>query len=365
MENEEAAMGLDVAAKPVKSNGRGSSPKRRDRIVYFDLLNIFACLCVIYLHVNGMVHSFSPGGNWILALVIELLGYVAVPIFFMLTGATLMRYRDRYSTREFAIKRIKRTVVPFLFWSVFWYFVMIVIRAAQPFSVVDMISRIAGCGVLQIYWFFYALFAVYLSLPALSLLADNRRILWYLVIGSFVLESLLPQVFSMLHLGWDYDLKVAVASGYILLVILGYLLSTEDLDKRQRMAIYIVGIAAFAFKFAYTLDASEANMTYDKTLSGYTAFAAVAQTVAVFVWFKYRDWTFFKKHAHVVAQIAACTFGVYLIHMPFLEVVVFGWMGIPMESISLRLFGALIFFVVMTLLVWVMRKVPLVREIMP
>lgn len=30
------------------------------RIAYFDVLNIAACFCVIAMHFNGLVHSFSP-----------------------------------------------------------------------------------------------------------------------------------------------------------------------------------------------------------------------------------------------------------------------------------------------------------------
>lgn len=33
------------------------------RILYFDLLNIAAALGVVYLHCNGMVHSFQRGGE--------------------------------------------------------------------------------------------------------------------------------------------------------------------------------------------------------------------------------------------------------------------------------------------------------------
>lgn len=59
-----------------------------------------------------------------LGLAIEVLFYWAVPIFFMLTGATLMRYRERYDTKTFLLKRFQRTVIPFLAWSTILYFVV-------------------------------------------------------------------------------------------------------------------------------------------------------------------------------------------------------------------------------------------------
>lgn len=49
---------------------------------------------------------------------IEALFYFAVPVFFMLTGATLINYRKRYGTGTFFKKRLLKTLVPFIIWSI-------------------------------------------------------------------------------------------------------------------------------------------------------------------------------------------------------------------------------------------------------
>ena len=73
------------------------------RIFYFDLLNIVACIAVIALHCNGIVHMYSEARCWKTSLIVETVAYWAVPVFFMLTGATLMDYRKRYSTKELPV----------------------------------------------------------------------------------------------------------------------------------------------------------------------------------------------------------------------------------------------------------------------
>lgn len=78
------------------------------RIFYYDILNISACIGVIALHHNRCVHKFTPSSDWDAALIIEVLFFWAVPIFFMLTGATLMEYRKRYDTKTFFKRRISR-----------------------------------------------------------------------------------------------------------------------------------------------------------------------------------------------------------------------------------------------------------------
>lgn len=67
------------------------------RIIYYDILNILACIAVLFLHCNGEVHNFSNTRLWRECLVIEVLCYFAVPIFIMVSGATLLRYREIYN----------------------------------------------------------------------------------------------------------------------------------------------------------------------------------------------------------------------------------------------------------------------------
>ena len=85
--------------------------------LYISVLNCVSCVAVVLLHTNGIFWSHPSGELWISANFIETYFYWAVPIFFMISGATLMDYRERYTTAEFYKNRIKKTVVPFVFWS--------------------------------------------------------------------------------------------------------------------------------------------------------------------------------------------------------------------------------------------------------
>lgn len=76
-----------------------------ERILYYDILNILACIAVISLHHNGIVHTYSNTLRWKLALVVEVMAYWAVPVFLMLSGATLMDYRKHYDTKTFLKKK--------------------------------------------------------------------------------------------------------------------------------------------------------------------------------------------------------------------------------------------------------------------
>lgn len=57
-----------------------------NRVLYYDMLNILACLSVIALHHNGLVHHYSNTIAWKSSLIVECGLYWAVPIFCMLSG---------------------------------------------------------------------------------------------------------------------------------------------------------------------------------------------------------------------------------------------------------------------------------------
>lgn len=89
--------------------------KRKD---YITLMNVIAAFSVVILHANGCFWFFSKEKYWYIANVIDALFYYAVPLFFMITGVTLINYRDKYSTKKYFKKRFDKTVTPFVAWSI-------------------------------------------------------------------------------------------------------------------------------------------------------------------------------------------------------------------------------------------------------
>ena len=123
------------------------------RKIYIQILGVLSCLAVVVLHTNGCFWDFSYERYWLTANLIENLCYFAVPIFFMISGATLMDYRKRYSTEEFFKKRFWKTVVPFLIWSVVGIVWMYFNYGEHPAGILDAIQAIGTTKYVYIYWF--------------------------------------------------------------------------------------------------------------------------------------------------------------------------------------------------------------------
>lgn len=366
-EGDMSGVPLNEAGHSVEGKQQGAST---GRVLYFDVLNIVACVAVVAMHCNTMVHTYRPGMNWVMGMGIESVCYFAVPIFFMLSGATLMRYRERYSTKTFLKKRFLKTLVPLLFFSIAIYCWRYGYEArSSEFGVRQFLIIFFSNGIESTYWFFFPLFALYLSMPVLSLLANNKKILWYMVAVSFALQSFFPYVFDAVGIdAWNSDLSLPVAGNSLMWALLGFLLAETDLSKRNRLIIYAFGLFGLAFRFAYTCLFSFEAGVLDRTFFGTLSFPSVMYATAVFVWFKQRDWgriVSTERFVSLLSRVSSCSFGVYLIHDFILFELVFERLGVPDTSIFLRTAGPIILYCCCLAIVFIGKKTPGVKVILP
>lgn len=345
-------------------------------ILYFDLLNIFACFAVVALHVNGAVHTFAKTRNWVSCMFIEALFYFAVPVFFMLTGATLMNYRKRYDTGAFFKKRIFKTFVPFMIWSIIGICWSIFYTKGMKISDINtpakFISAVINCKGMGIYWFFPALFSVYLTIPLFSLVDEDKRIgkkgiFTYLILVYIVLNVLLPFVCRLTGIQWNSALNAVSCGGYVVWFLIGYLLANTDINKKFRILIYILGLIGFFMYFYLTVQNSFKTGRFDKTYAGYMNIPAIFMGTAVFVLFKYGKWNLIEKHekaVRVVRNLSSASFGVYLIHY-YLKDFSIRHFGIDPRSTLYRIVGTFIIYGLSVIIVRVIQKIPVIRKMVP
>ena len=356
----------ESATEKLEGETGGESPSKR--ILYFDLLTIFACFAVVILHCNGSVHGFRPEASWDQALFAEVFFFWAVPVFFMLTGANNMGYRRKRGTKEFLARRMKKLLIPFLFWSIAAYLYQgIATPNGTGMSVMGFISAFMSNSIMPIYWFFFAIISLTLAMPALSLLANNRKVLWYIVVAQFILGSTLPVLSRLTGFPWSTSFNLPIANSWVMFAILGYLLATEEVPRKWRIALYFAGIASLCFRFGYTYINSYAIGKVDGTLSDYGAFTTVLPAVAVFLLFKYAKWdkTLLAKHPNGVTAISSCSFGIYLIHIFILENVLIGAFGLTITSAFIRIIGPFIVYGSSLVIVAILRRIPVLREVIP
>lgn len=213
-------------------------------------LSVFSCLAVLCLH-TGSYWSFSKSLNWVAGNAVESFFYFAVPVFLMISGATLIDYRKRYTTAEFFKKRILKTVIPFLFWSIFALFFKLLLwgRDSVSLNPLDIINSIINNRYIGMYYFFIILFSVYLSIPVFSLIPEEmrRKGFLYIIVTAFTVNSLLPFVLSLSggRINHNGNFSLYACTGWMIFPIIGYYLENYELSKKAKVAIFTLGFMGF------------------------------------------------------------------------------------------------------------------------
>ena len=340
---------------------------KSNRILYFDILNIFACINVVLIHMNGIVHSYSPYSSWKTALIFEVICYWAVPIFVMLSGATLLKYRERYNTKTFFKKRFVKVLIPWIIWSLITY-----VFHNKNINLIQFGNDFLYQKIENTYWFFPLILYLYCLIPVLSIFTEKkeyRGILKGIVIFLFIFKSVLTPIYSVMHKSipsiFNYCLE---ANGYIMFLILGYLLSTTDISKKKRIVIYFLGIISALIRYFYTYHFSMKQGTLNRDLFNYTSALNVFMALSVFLFIKNINWEKIIDKLHIkpkyIATISGCSFGVYLIHV-LVKTILNKLFSLNPLSIIYRTIGAICLYIICVIIVMIIKKIPIVKNIVP
>lgn len=225
----------------------------------------------------------------------------------------------------------------------------------------------------NVYWFFIPLFSIYLSIPVLSMIVEStkeikktNKIFLYMIGIQFLLYSLLPCLFRMIGFRWNDGMQLYVGSGYLIFVLLGYVLSHNEFPKNTRVVLWILGIAGAAFRYFYTLVTSISRGEKDTLLFDYRYFPGVLLGVAVFVLFKYIPWDKFladDRIKRIISFVSSCSLGVYMIHilvMTYMQQIT----GLSSNSLMWRIGFIPVVYGVSLFIVMILKKIPLLNKIM-
>lgn len=338
-----------------------------NRTSYFDLLNVTSCISVIALHCNGFYHQYSCSPIWKFTAFVQVVFYCAVPIFFMLSGATLLNYLNRYSTKEFYKKRIKKTVIPYVFFTIAFYGLYVVghfVRHNEiDLNLMNFFKYLSNGRIpFANYWFFIPLFCIYLLMPFLSKIVINssKKELEFLIVIMFVFQSFLPII--------DYFTKfntipVLPITGYVFFLFLGYYLAKYDIEKNNKflISVLILTIALFVIRFILILNVQQRV----ELLQSYFGVYSVIPSVFIFCFAK-RFWNqengLYKYLRGGVQILSGFSFGVYLIHQVIIEVLasLFNY-----ESWIMCTVGIIITYSVSCFIVFCIQKIKFFRWIFP
>lgn len=303
----------------------------RERVVYFDVLNILAAFNVVWIHFGNDVYIFADNINFRWCVFIQTIAFWAVPVFLMLSGATLLTYRKRYSTKVFFLRRITRLFIPYLFWGM--VMLLLAIRRGElawpdgsiGYKIAWIVNVFVNNSMENILWFIPMIIGIYLSMPLLSLLSEekNRPILRYCLVAGVLLTSVIPITLDMLreYLGmpiyWNSSWEAQAVKGYLVYPLLGYWAATHSFTVRQRLFVYASAIACSLLRYYGIIELSIRDQATNRLFINYLGFPGLFLALGVFVFIRY----LFTEHIHCTSRVSkllkessACSLGIYFTH---------------------------------------------------
>ena len=337
-----------------------------ERIVYLDLLRILATFAVIFLHVSAWeVAEFSFSSTWYISLFYDSLVRWCVPVFVMISGVLYLNPAKEISYNEILKNRIPRLFIAYVFWSIIYAFYGFIMDGFENFSIVLLIKQ----SILSHFhlWFLPMLMGVYLLIPIIRKIAQDKKlmqytlILWIVFVGisffDFISIFKLVQYFNFL-----FQINCVIGfSGYFLL---GYYISQhKNNSRKQKNWIWLLGLLGLLIIIAGTIYTSIKNGATNERYFNNLSIQVVAMSIAVFVFAMSAAQKCKKYFLKINKFISKDLFGVYLTHalwLPVVNTAVFRHscsviISIPLISIAV--------FVLSLLTTKLIRLVPFLRKV--
>lgn len=342
--------------------------KKSNHMNYITVLSVFSCLGVLFLHFNFVFWGFNQT-SWINANAIESLFYFSAPMFFMISGATLIDYRDRYDTKTYFKKRFLKVVFPYIFWTfILLIFYTSIGRFAWKDFLLNFWEGLFFTKVESTYYFILDILMLYLAIPLLSLIPKEKRqtAYAYIIVLGLILNVGMPFIFQMANYPYNSKFTFPLCSECLLYALIGYYFSKFEIKKFiQHDGIYILGIIGFLTILLGTQYVSLGQGWIDSRFKGYYNLPCILYTSALFLFFKSFSKTIIMDKIYWCCKyFAPHTFAIYLTHQIILNLLT-EYTDINFNLLWPRLLFPFLTLFFLSSISWVIKKIPYVNKILP
>jgi surface polysaccharide O-acyltransferase-like enzyme len=289
----------------------------------------------------------------------------------MISGALLLGRSE--PIWQFLMRRFLKVGVPAIFWSVIylvWATEAYRDGSMLPLRILLSILKAIYLGDVEIHlWFLYILIGIYLVVPILRLFisAASRNDLKYFLL-LWLISTPLIELSGRLS-GFPTAFSIPVVAGYVGYFVMGYVLAETEMNRTRRI-LAICGVAvAVAVTYVGTAVLSRNVEAIDAFLYSYFSLPSVLASFCGFLLLKDAGQNL-GKIGNVVRMVSAHSFGIFLIHIWVIDLLrkgafgfrLYSWMAHPSYMIPLV---GLIVYVVSFAIVYLLRRVPVVRMLVP
>ena len=302
----------------------------KSRLLWCDILRVIATIMVISIHTISVYQYTYIKPLQLLPYsifgVLNSLNRMAVPAFFMLTGALTLRQTRKPITREsytsFVKNIIYRLVIPFIIFSLVSYLFF----TKPPWSITKFIVSFSNYpGTYGHMWFMYVIVMIYFFIPFLRRFIQSlsRHELKLLICLIFVCSNILSELFILskhYHKMVFNEVALPYIIAYTNLVLLGLYFMKYNISPSKRRLIYILGIISLIL--LPIIQALTNNVDVAQDLITGRSVLPVFISSAGFIFIKYH----FSKvklsscATKVITKLSEISFYTYLVHMVIINI---------------------------------------------
>ena len=307
--------------------------RKTDKAQYLELLRVAACLAVILIHTKGRgvtrFTKFDPG-TWDYRVNLFFTVYVryAVPVFLAISGAVLLGRKEESIRKQAA--RIGRIAAVIVIFSVLYYLDR-VIPSGKQIMPLKFLALLYSSNMNLVLWYLYTYLAFLVSLPLLRPMAQNLsdRGFRYMFALALIFGSLIPCLEV-----WIFKSKIRLNPYFNLSWMMGYLVVypmfgyyfhhrlDPERDVKDWWWVWPATAAALLFVTLTLSRRFGINDGYSGSiLRTFVSRFDLLHTASVFLLARCLCTKISLPHwlSRAVDSVGSCVFGIYLIHIFFME----------------------------------------------
>ncbi len=334
------------------------SIKNQDRQLSLDLIRLASALAIILIHTVSLRYfDLDQLGykNWIVSASLGWLVIWGTPLFVMVSGYLLIGSAAKTNATDFWKKRFHKLAIPLIFWNIFYYLFN---HHSSAGSVVEFFSQLFASGTASHLYFLNIMVGLYLLTPFLTnyLSKTNLKIVVPILI---LLSAFYHYSYSFLgfpRLNNIFIWFIPYLGYYLAGYLVGNLPTIKHFKIISSLIVFIFLLSIFVTrKLVFIFETHDQDTILVSNLS--LPVAGIA--LLIFYFLSHLSNNILQKHSHVLLKLSNLTFGVYLIHPFWLEI---------LKNISITSYWPwfLSVFILAVLLsfssVWLLSKIPYVRH---
>jgi len=340
---------------------------------WIDLIRVVAVFQVILVHLSYVIFFKEEllSANWVASNFYDSFSRMGVPLFFMVSGYLLLGKSEPIA--DFFRKRFMKVGIPTLFWSIaylLWSVEAYRNGTMSLWRIALSMLKVMYLGDVEIHlWFLYILIGIYLATPILRVFASSasRQDLTYFILLWLVATPLL-EVAQRLT-GFPTALVIPVVAGYVGYFVMGYWLADVNLSARGKILSALGIVIAIAVTFVGTNLLSVNSEPIDAYFYSYFSPPTVLASICGFLLLKELGQNI-GRAGKPLRVVSACSFGIFLIHIFVTDLLRTGRLGFRLyswmaPSIYMIPLTALAVFILSFGIVFLLRKIPVLKQVVP